>query len=75
MWINNNFNQNYHMNFKQGHETNNLVTIPLNLTLEQPNFKEPVITSPSKESALNQKENPLNKGLTNKGGKLGWKKL
>lgn len=75
MWINNNFNQNYHMNFKQGHETNNLVTIPQILTLEQQKTLQPVITSQKEQNLVNQKENPLNKGLTNKGGKLGWKKL
>ncbi|MBO7694580.1 MAG: hypothetical protein J6T10_18340 [Methanobrevibacter sp.] len=59
------------MNFKQGHETNNLVSIPLNLTLEQQKTLQPVITSPKEQNPLNQKETPLNKELTKKGSTIG----
>ncbi|MBO7044115.1 hypothetical protein J6W34_06250 [bacterium] len=59
------------MNFKQGHETNNLVSIPLNISLETSKTLQPVITSPKEQNPLNQKETTKNKELKGKEHKIG----
>ena len=64
-----NWDTHYRANFKYTYQTSML------MSFKPQNLEGVVIRPETKQSVLNQKETPLNKGLAKKGSKIGWKKL